>query len=81
MTIQKISRLIAYLNTRYIVITNEIEERKQGVKNLNRLFNDKQMKREEVRREIEELSDEISDLTAEKDFLKDMVESLQSWEI
>ena len=81
MTIQKISRLIAYLNTRYIVRTNEIEERKQGVKNLNRLFNDKQMKREEVRREIDELSDEISDLTAEKDFLKDLVESLQSWEI
>lgn len=81
MTIQKISRLIAYLNTRYIVITNEIEERTQGIKNLKRLFSDKQMNREEVRREIEELSDEISEMTAEKDFLKDLLESLQSWEI
>lgn len=84
MTIQKISRLLAYLNTRYIVITNEIEERKQWVKNLERLQYDEQLSRdryEEIRGEIDELSDGLSDLTEESAFLKETVEALQSWEI
>lgn len=84
MTIQKISRLIAYLNTRYIVITNEIEERKQWVKNLERLQNDEQLSRdryEEISGEIDEICDELSDLKEESAFLKETVEALQSWEI
>lgn len=84
MTIQKISRLLAYLNTRYIVITNEIEERKQWVKNLERLQNDEQMSRdryEEISGEIDEICDELSDLKEESAFLKETVEALQSWEI
>lgn len=84
MTIQKISRLLAYLNTRYIVITNEIEERKQWVKNLERLQYDEQLscdRYEEIRGEIDEIRDEVSDLTEESTFLKETVEALQSWEI
>lgn len=84
MTIQKISRLLAYLNTRYIVITNEIEERKQWVKNLERLQNDEQLssdRYEEISGEIDEICDEVSDLTEELTFLKETVEALQSWEI
>lgn len=84
MTIQKISRLIAYLNTRYIVITNEIEERKQWVKNLERLQNDDQLSRdryEEISGEIDEICDELTDLKEESAFLKETVEALQSWEI
>lgn len=84
MTIQKISRLLAYLNTRYIVITNEIEERKQWVKNLERLQNDEQLssdRYEEISGEIDEICDEVSDLTEESTFLKETVEALQSWEI
>ena len=84
MTIQKISRLIAYLNTRYIVITNEIEERKHWVKNLERLQNDDQLSRdryEEISGEIDEICDELTDLKEESAFLKETVEALQSWEI
>jgi predicted nuclease with TOPRIM domain len=84
MTIQKISRLLAYLNTRYILITNEIEERKQWVKNLERLQYDEQLSRdryEEIRGEIDEIRDELTDLKEESAFLKETVESLQSWEI
>lgn len=84
MTIQKISRLLAYLNTRYIVITNEIEERKQWVKNLERLQNDDQLSRdryEEISGEIDEICDELTDLKEESAFLKETVEALQSWEI
>lgn len=84
MTVQKISRLLAYLNTRYIVISNEIEERKQWVKNLERLQYDEQLSRdryEEISGEIDEISDELSDLKEEAVFLKETVEALQSWEI
>lgn len=84
MTIQKVSRLIAYLNTRYIIIINEIEERKQWVKNLEKLQYDDTLSRdryEEISGEIDEICDEVSDLTEEADFLKETVETLQSWEI
>ena len=84
MTVQKISRLIAYLNTRYIVITSDVEERKQWVKNLERLQYDEQLSRDrynEISGEIDEIHDEISDLTEEAAFLKETVEALQSWEI
>lgn len=84
MTIDKISKLIAYLDTRYTLVCNEIEERRHWHKNLERMSYDETLSAErceEIYGELDQIYDELDSLQKEANFLYEMKEALRAWEI
>lgn len=84
MTIGRINRLITYLDTRYTLISADVEERRRWRKNLERMCNDDLIKADryaELMGELAQIDDELETLQNEAAFLNEMIETLRAWEI
>lgn len=84
MTIGRINRLIAYLDTRYTLVSADVEERRRWRKNLERMCNDDLIKADryaELMGELAQIDDELETLQNEAAFLNEMIETLRAWEI